>query len=300
MDILSNIISDLDPKDQKAFTNLSSKGLNHEFIIHSLETGKRNFDRAESLQIVRSVDSRNKINEMYGNSLIYPMTLTFHQKDVPSLKKLDVLGFIRRVKTVVFEGAQGIVIEAKHPESDVEIYDNELSNILRRLHLNLIQRVHTLVFETGYFNWLGTSRSWSIEMYDPNSWALKQPQSLMEVLESDTVTAVKSLHLQTDTASLVVELSWSFTEGDVNWTATKTLGLHSVQREGVSTEEILLDQKLRNLESLNLSHTNVIEVSALVNLTNLKFLEMHGDWTNVDSNALKEILPKLEYFYCKM
>jgi hypothetical protein len=264
MDTLSNIISHLNPKDQKAFINLSSKGLNDEFIINSLETAKRNFDRAQSLQIVRSVNLINKINEIYGNSRIYPITLTFYQKDVLLLKELDVLSFIRRAQTVVFEGAERMVIEAKHSGTTCE--------------------------SSG-------STEWHYGMADPNVWTWEQPTSLREILNSDTVTAVRRLDLEEEreTAELVVELSWIVFGGDINWTTTKTSGLLSAQRGDVSAEEILLNPKLRNiqtlklmecdravlvnvstlanLESLDLSWTDVVDVSALAKLTNLKSLK---------------------------
>jgi hypothetical protein len=306
MDILSKIISDMNPKDQTAFRNLSSKDLNHDFIIHSLEAAKHSFDRAQSLQIVRSVNLQNKINEMYGNSPIFPITLTFHQHDAPSLKELDLLSLIRRVGTVVFEGDERTVVEASHSE-------------------------------IGASTVLNGANQWDIEMY--NAW--ERPSSLRGILSSETVTAVKSLNLQEEIAFLVIELSWFVTEGDMNWTVMKTCRLHAIQREGIAAEEILIDEKLRNidrltliefdrsvlvnvsvlanlknlnyldlslteivdvsalakltnLKALALSYTKVVDVSALVNLTNLKSLYLNGQ--NVDVSALTKMLPKLDVF----
>jgi hypothetical protein len=138
MDILSSIASFLTPiGDQQAFMNLSSKDLSLDFIIHDLETSQNIFHRAQSLQIVRSADLIKKINDMYKNSKIYPLTLTFHQDDLPLLRQLEVFSFIRRVQTVVFEGAERMVIGAKHESSG--------------------------------------STQWHDGIYDPNVWAWEQP-----------------------------------------------------------------------------------------------------------------------------
>jgi Leucine-rich repeat (LRR) protein len=138
------------------------------------------------------------------------------------------------------------------------------------------------------------STEWHYGMADPNVWAWKQPTSLRGILQSDTVTTVKNLHLYEGTAYLVVELSWFVSGGDINWTTTKTTCQLYAQTEGVSTEEILLNPKLRNiqtlklsefdrsvlanlenLESLDLSYTNVVDVSSLATLTNLKSLTLY-------------------------
>jgi Leucine-rich repeat (LRR) protein len=88
------------------------------------------------------------------------------------------------------------------------------------------------------------------------------------------------------------------TGGDLNWTATKTFRPTVLQREGISAEEIFLNPKLRNIQTLNLiefdrsvlvdilvlanleslilSSTNVVDVSALAQLTNLKLLGLPG------------------------
>jgi hypothetical protein len=119
LDMLSNISSFLNPKaDQIAFNNLSSKDLNHSFIFHALETRKNVFFRAQSLEILRSADLMRKIEELYRNSPTYPLTLTLYQEDVSSLKALDVFSFISRVETVVFEGADRLVIKTQHVEVD--------------------------------------------------------------------------------------------------------------------------------------------------------------------------------------
>ncbi len=89
LDILSSITSFLKPKDQAAFITLSSKDLNHSFIIQALETSKHNFSRPQSLQIVRFAKVISEA--MHAERPIYPITLTFHQDDVPSLKNLDIL-----------------------------------------------------------------------------------------------------------------------------------------------------------------------------------------------------------------
>jgi hypothetical protein len=153
------------------------------------------------------------------------------------------------------------------------------------------------------------STEWHYGMADPNVWAWEQPTSLSGILQSTRVTAVKSL-LLAELAGLVVELSWFVSGGDVNWTTTKTSRLLSVKREGVSAEEIPLNQKLRNiqtlrlmdcdrsllvnfsilakLESLNLSHTNVVDVSAMAKLTNLKSLNLEGPQL-LDISTLPEL-----------
>jgi Leucine-rich repeat (LRR) protein len=233
------------------------------------------------------------------------MTLTFHQDDVPSLKELDVLSFIRRVKTVVFEGDERMVIEAKHSGTTGE--------------------------SSG-------SSQWHYGMADPNVWAWEQPTSLREIFNSDTVTAVKSLHLSERTAFVVFELSWYVFGGDKNWTTTKTSGLLSVQRGDVSAEEILLNPKLRNIQTLKLSecdrsvlvnvstlanleslnlrltNTSVVDVSGLSKLSNLKSLDLTNaklldvstlselkslesldlSWTNIDDVSALATLTNLK------
>ncbi len=226
---------------------------------------------------MRCADWISQVKEIYKNDPMYLLTLTFHQADLPSLKKLDVFSFISRVQTVVFEGAERLVIEATHS---------------------------------------GTSGStaWLDGMSDPNVWTWNQPTSVRDVLLSDTVTAVNSLKLKEETADLVIDLSWSITGGDMNWTVTKTTRLESVQREGISAEEIFLNQKLRNiqtlkfdrsvlvnlsalailtnLESLDLSLTNVVDVSALAKLTNLNWLTLRD--TLVDNISALAELTKLK------
>ena len=114
-DMLSSITSFLNSKtDQQTFINLSSKNLSLEILSDDLKASKRLFLRGQSLQIVRSADLIKKIHDMYTNSKIYPITLTFHQDDLPLLRNLDVFSFIRRVQTVVFEGAERMVIDANH------------------------------------------------------------------------------------------------------------------------------------------------------------------------------------------
>ncbi len=169
---------------EKAFINLSSKDLSLNFIIHDLETSKRLFLRAQSFQIVRSADLIKKIGEMYKNNKIYPIALTFHQDDLPLLRQLDVFSFIRRVQTVVFEGDERMVIDAKYESRGLT--------------------------------------QWHDGNYDSDVWAWKQPASLMEVLRSHIVTAVKHVKFDHLTVDLVIELSWFVTEGDLSWTVTKT------------------------------------------------------------------------------
>jgi Leucine-rich repeat (LRR) protein len=154
-------------------------------------------------------------------------------------------------------------------------------------------------------------------MYDPNFWTWTQPHSLMETLESDRVTAVKSIELREDFSFLVIELSRSATEGDKNWRATKTSSLHGVKREGISAQDIFLNPKMRSLQtltlsefdrsviddvsvlaklttlkSLNLSKTKIENISALEHLTNLKWLSLRI--TNVENVSALAKLTKLE------
>jgi hypothetical protein len=266
LDIISSITSYLNQKHHDAFSNLSSRDLNHSFIIHALETSKHFFLRAQSLQIVRSGELIRKIKKMYGNVSIYPITLTFSQADVPLLKQLDVFSFIRRVQTVVIEGAERMVIEAGNLDTaDVR------------------------------------TTQWDIRMYDPKFWVWSQPPSLRGILQSETVTAVKTLRLHPEIAHLFVGLSWSVTAGDINWTFTKTSRLHTVKRGGISVKDVLLNRKLRyiqsltlidfdssvlvndsvlanleNLESLILPSTHAVDLSALAKLTKLKSLDLSG------------------------
>ena len=174
-------------------------------------------DRDSSWKLVSSLIA--EVEELFSDVSIYPINLTFHQDDVPSIRQLDVLSFVRRVQTVVFEGNKRMVIKPNHSETTGE--------------------------SSG-------STEWHYGMADPNVWAWEQPTSLSGILQSTRVTAVKSL-LLAELAGLVVELSWFVSGGDINWTTTKTFRLLSVKREGFSAEEILLNQKLRNIQTLKLT-----------------------------------------------
>jgi hypothetical protein len=199
---------------------------------------------------VRSADLMSRIGEMYEKHPVYPINFTFDESHKSTLKKLKVFSFIRRVQTIVLDG---VVIEAK--------------------------------ISTDILN--GASQ-WNIEMYDPNICTWNQPTSLRELLHSDTVTAVETLRLHKATAQLVVELSWSVSQGDMNWTATRTSCLHAVLREGISAQEILLHQKLRHIQTFNLIESDrsvLVNVSVLNNLKNLQSIDLSV--TNVvDLSAL--------------
>jgi Leucine-rich repeat (LRR) protein len=282
--ILRDIVEYLSPVDRHALT-LSSRDL-HEWrrrLILNKAKNSEYLDREVSLQLISSATLRAEVEEHYAkNSLsIYPIALTLHEDDVPLLENLDVFSFISRVQTVVFEGEEQIVIEAK-----------ETADVINEV----------------------TQRG--IGMYDPNAacWTWNQPNSLMEVLDSDAVTAVKSLDLNSGYARFEIELSWTVREGNIKWTGTKTYPcLQFVKRDGIACEEILLNQKLRNLqalrltifdlsvlvnvsvlsilenlESLNLSWTRIVDVSALAQLTNLKVLDL-GFTEVVDISALGKL-----------
>jgi hypothetical protein len=104
--MITSITSFLSQEDQNVFKNISSKAMNHRFIIETLETSKDALTRAQSFQILRSPEIREQIVEKYGNVSIYPITLTFHPDDLPAVKALEVSSFIRRVQRVVFEGGK--------------------------------------------------------------------------------------------------------------------------------------------------------------------------------------------------
>jgi Leucine-rich repeat (LRR) protein len=267
---LTSITGFVHPEAQYIFKNLSSKDLNHRFIIQALKTSNPHFSRAESLQIICSADLRRKVVDKYANLSIYPITLTFHPDDVSS--NLDVFNFIRRVQTVIFEGhtMEQFVIEAK--ESEDTVHDDT---------------------------------QWSIGMYDPNAafWAWKQPISVMEVLESDTVTAVNSIHLRAMGADLVIELSGSVTEGDLNWTATRNYKLKGLLRAGLTSKEILLNRKLRNLQNVVLTENRSVldEISVLAQLEKLESLELYAtEVADLSSVAQLSSLKSLDLGHTKV
>jgi hypothetical protein len=243
---ITSITSFLNQEDQNVFRNFLCKDLSHRFIIRSLETSTL-LPRALSREIVRHGDLRKKIEVKYGTPTI-PITLTFHQDDVALLQRVDVFSFIRRVQTAVFEGPQRFVIEAKHSGADV----------------------------------LNEGTPWHIGKYHPDAWRwLQRIFDVNDFLQSDTVVAVKSIDFsQMATAELVVYLSWSVTEGNMNWTATKTYYVSTVELRTVSAGDILLNPKLSNLQTLALHcdiHRSVIDdVSVLAKLTNLKELILRG------------------------
>jgi hypothetical protein len=272
----------LNPVDTQVLSSCSRtlKLWSHELFLKKVNTG--HLDRDSSRKLVYSPALRTLIDERFSTLSIYPLSLYFHQDDVPSLKKLDVFSFISRVQTVVIEGAERLVIEAQLSES-------------------------------------GTASQWGRNwggMYDPNFWAWNQLIPVMDVLESVRVTAVKSLELHEYCSFVVIELSWSVTNGNMNWTATKTPRLLAVTRNGISGKQILLNHKLRNiqtltltefdrsvlidsvfahlpkLESLNLGNTKVENISFLENLTSLKQLFLFG--TEVENISALTNLMKLE------
>jgi hypothetical protein len=172
------------PKDAKALSS-SSRNLNvwRRKLVLKQAKNSGHLDRDSSWKLVSSLIA--EVENHFPDVSIYPMTLTFNQDDVPLLKKLDVLSFIRRVKTVVFEGATQMVIEANQ-SATTEVRDG--------------------------------ASTWSMELYDPNAavWGWNQPHSLKKVLDSHTVTAVKRLELGNEDAQLVIELarSWKSRELD--------------------------------------------------------------------------------------
>ena len=248
--IFSNISCFLNEAEQNALSTLTSKDVNHRCIIHAIQTAKDHFSRAESLQIFRSPDLRGRIIVKYGNLSIYPITLTFHQDDLPSLKELDVFSFINRIQTVVIKGTEieRLVIQAKDSESGAAVVPNK-------------------------------DIQWDIGMYDRNapSWAWSQPIALMDVLHSDTVTAVKKLYLAENYANVVIELTWSVSAGDMHWTVTKTSRLEHAERRGISYQDILLNEKVSNLQTLLLTEFDravLDDVSVLAQLTNLESVNL--------------------------
>jgi hypothetical protein len=251
---LREIAKYLKPVDTQAFS-ATSQDLNEWSRSLVLKKAKNfeHLDREASWKLVFSL--RAEIEEHFSNLSIYPITLTFHQDDVPSLKRLDVFSFIRRVQTVVFEGPELMVIEAKNLETaDV----------------------------------LNEATKWDIGIYEPNYWAWNPPRFLMEVLELDMVTSVKSIDLHPGTVDLVIELSWSVVEGHMNWTVKKTVCLKDIRRGAITSENVSALMKTLSLESLNLSGTSVGNVSALAALSELKFLDLSG--TNVvDVSTLNKL-----------
>ncbi len=233
----------------------SSKGLNgwsRKLVLNKVRNSEH-LDRESSWKLVSSLIA--EVETHFSDVPIYPITLTFNQDDVPSLKELDVVSFIRRVQTVVFEGSQRMVISASHSETTIG------------------------------------SSEWHYGMSDPNVWVWEQPTSLSGILSSETITAVNTLDLKENSADLVMELSWFVSGGDINWTTMKKSRVRSVKREGVYAEEILLNQKLRNIQTLKLSEFDrsvLVNVSVLANLENLESLDLCQTKV-VDISALAQL-----------
>jgi hypothetical protein len=75
----------------------------------------------------------------------------------------------------------------------------------------------------------------------------------------------------------------------MNWTATKTSRLEAVPRVGISSKEILLNQKLRNLQTLTLNELDrsvMDDVSVLAQLSQLESLNLSK--TNVENRLCAE------------
>jgi hypothetical protein len=185
---------------------------------------------------------RRQIEENY-DSPIFPITLTFHHDDVSLFQSVEVSNFIRRVQTVVLDGAEHMVIQAKYLKS-----------------------------ERPYV----PSSKWGIGLYDRNSdlWYWN-PQS------------VKSIDLpgSSEIADVVIEKSLSVTEGDIKWTATKTSREKRKFRRKMFCQIIMLDI-FKNIETLRLKE--LVDVSALAHLKNLKFLDLSG-MSVADVSALAKL-----------
>jgi hypothetical protein len=207
--MMQNVATYLQRRDTQALfsSSRSIETLARKLFLNQVTTDTH-FDRYSSRKLIYSPSLRAKIEERFSHLSIYPITLTFQQDDVPLLNRLDVFSFISRVQTVVFEGDDRLVIEAKKSESETREERN--GNI------------------------------WSLIMYDPRFWVWDEPDSLMNVLHSDSVAVVKSIELGTERANLVIELLRSVTKGDINWTTTKTTCLHDVWLEGNTVKELFL------------------------------------------------------------
>jgi hypothetical protein len=144
-------------------------------------------------------------------------------------------------------------------------------------------------------------------MYDPNAafWTWNQPQSIEELLASETVISVKTLSVRADTAFLTMELSWSVTGGNMKWTGTKPSRVQAVWGEGISSREINGFNKLRDLHTLIVEDLEqVIDVSVLAKLTNLKSLSLSYSFDLVVDNTFNisflENLTDLKYLQLSM
>jgi Leucine-rich repeat (LRR) protein len=209
-------------------------------------------DREESVTLVSSPDLIGNleillnIDPFMTDIYIYPITLNFHEGDVEWLQGLDVFNFISRVKTVVFDGLEPMAIQAEKSEVSADAPDGETE--------------------------------WDMAMYDPDYWTWRHPESLMEVLDLEEVTAVKSLDLRPKDAVLVIKRSWSLSEGGVKWTTTKTSPLKSVGRFYTPAQDILLHPKLKNIQTLKLKELPDVSVlfsgEVLQNLKSLNDLDL--------------------------
>jgi hypothetical protein len=256
-------INKLSPSDLRLLTQLlpagetlalfsTSRGLNkwdkvsqwsHNEVLKKVKSFEP-LDRTFSWKLMYSPTLRAEVEEHFSDYTVYPITLNLHVDDLRSLHELEghVFEFFSRVRTVVIEGADRLVIEARDSVFGVDV-PNELQ--------------------------------WGMAMYDHNNWGWIQPTSVMDVLQSQEVTAVKSLDLQRGTAELIVDLSWSVTQGHIKWTATKTSRLEPVARGGILSIEILLHRKLVHLHTLRLTlfdRSVLNRVAVFENLPNIRAL----------------------------
>jgi hypothetical protein len=147
-------------------------------------------------------------------------------------------------------------------------------------------------------------------MYDPKlivKTELNRLKSMgiSEIFRCAGVTAVKSIDLDRGAADLVVELSGLFKErGDINRTSTKTLRLDAVLLQrgslfSISAGQILLNPKVRHIQSLKLSecHRSVlVNPSVMANLKNLESLDLSDTQVSIDSTYELEVSRS---FWCR-
>jgi len=184
------------------------------------------FDRDSSLSLVFRSEERNRFE-----GEIYPIILNFHEDDVPLFENEEIVDFVKRAKTVVVEGRVRKSFLLK----------NELIFGFKFTEL----QPERLVIEAVKHSEAETQ--WSKTIYDVSD---KQPESLEALLQSPTVTAVTSLFLRREEADVVIERTHSVTDGDLNWTITRTSDLRNVPVLRYSPPVILIDNEFVDLYTL--------------------------------------------------
>ena len=266
--------------------DLPSEPLDNSPIMPPGETCGDSFGRAESLEIVRSADSRRNFQHKYRTFPIYPITLNFHQSDLSELQSSpDVLSFISRAQFVVFEGPEITDLDL----SNTNIEDiSHLRHLTSLINLNLSNTNVTNISALANLSKLKTLDLSHTNIDDISD--LKNLTSLNYLNLSDTkvynISALKIVRRLTYLNLSNTKVSeFSYCNRKIS---LKTLILTNTQLKCFSKF-----WNMKQLRSLDLSGTNFQDLSDLYELKKLESLYLHR--TNINEQQFLELPVKLPW-----